>query len=123
MGNMALQLREHFLEIIFEKNFSENYQLIFAKIHSVRRRLLVKWKLTYACLLLLPADLLSRARGLSSVSVGRGGVDDAVSGVPGVQKVAVRWVRKRHAAAARQHHLGPSCLAHYTLLETRGPQF
>ena len=46
-----------------------------------------------------------------------GGVDEVVGGVPGVQQVAVRPVRRRHAAAARQHqhHLGPGRLAQYTL--------
>ena len=45
-----------------------------------------------------------------------GGVDDVVRGVPGVQQVAVRPVRRRHAAAARQHqhHLGPGRLAQFT---------
>ena len=83
--------------------FKSRSQRIFAKFHGVWRRLLVKWKLTYACLLLLPADR----------------VDDAVRGVPSVQQVAVRPVSQRHAATARhhQHHLGPGRLAHYTLLE------
>ena len=42
--------------------------------------------------------------------------DDVVCGVPGVQQVAVRSVRRRHAAAARQHqhHLGPRRLAQFT---------
>ena len=54
-----------------------------------------------------------------------GGVDDVVRGVPSVQQVAVRPVSQRRTPAARQHqhHLGPGCLAHYTLHVTRGPQF